>query len=85
MPFFSPKASVLLVLGLLFSATIVSLSRAEKPNVLFIAIDDLNDWIGCLEGHPQVKTPISILSRNEERCSPTPTAKLPSAILPVLL
>ena len=57
MPFFSPKASVLLVLGLLFSATIVSLSRAEKPNVLFIAIDDLNDWIGCLEGHPQVKTP----------------------------
>ena len=28
-----------------------------KPNVLFIAIDDLNDWVGCLEGHPQVKTP----------------------------
>ena len=27
------------------------------PNVLFIAIDDLNDWVGCLEGHPQVKTP----------------------------
>ena len=28
-----------------------------KPNVLFLAIDDLNDWIGCLGGHPQVKTP----------------------------
>jgi len=28
-----------------------------KPNYLFIAIDDLNDWIGCLGGHPQVKTP----------------------------
>ena len=28
-----------------------------KPNVLFLAIDDLNDWIGCLVGHPQVKTP----------------------------
>jgi len=28
-----------------------------KPNVLFIAIDDLNDWVGCLAGHPQVKTP----------------------------
>jgi arylsulfatase A-like enzyme len=25
--------------------------------VLFIAIDDLNDWVGCLGGHPQVKTP----------------------------
>ena len=32
--------------------------RSEsKPNILFIAIDDLNDWVGCLEGHPQVKTP----------------------------
>jgi arylsulfatase A-like enzyme len=28
-----------------------------KPNVLFIAIDDQNDWIGPLGGHPLVKTP----------------------------
>src|SRR5262245_17513220 len=32
-------------------------SGPAKPNYLFIAIDDLNDWIGCLGGHPQVKTP----------------------------
>lgn len=29
----------------------------QRPNVLFIAIDDLNDWIGSMGGHPQVKTP----------------------------
>lgn len=29
----------------------------ERPNVLFIAVDDLNDWVGCLKGHPQAKTP----------------------------
>ncbi len=29
----------------------------KQPNVLFICIDDLNDWVGCLGGHPDVKTP----------------------------
>ncbi|MEM7012722.1 MAG: sulfatase [Verrucomicrobiota bacterium] len=29
----------------------------ERPNVLFIAIDDLNDWVGHLGGHPQGATP----------------------------
>jgi choline-sulfatase len=32
-------------------------SVRNKPNVLFMAIDDLNDWVGCLGGHPDVKTP----------------------------
>ncbi len=32
---------------------------AERPNVLFLAIDDLNDWIGIngAGGHPQAITP----------------------------
>ena len=29
----------------------------SKPNVLFISIDDLNDWEGALNGHPQAITP----------------------------
>lgn len=31
--------------------------QAERPNILFIAVDDLNDWVGVYGGHPQVKTP----------------------------
>jgi arylsulfatase A-like enzyme len=30
---------------------------AEKPNVLFLAVDDMNDWIGCLETTPSAITP----------------------------
>ena len=30
---------------------------ADRPNVLMIAVDDLNDWIGCMQGHPDSRTP----------------------------
>ena len=29
----------------------------EKPNVVMIVLDDLNDFIGVMNGHPQSKTP----------------------------
>ena len=29
----------------------------ENPNILFIIVDDLNDYIGVLNGHKQAKTP----------------------------
>ncbi len=32
-------------------------AAGEKPNILFIAIDDMNDWTGFLGGHPQAITP----------------------------
>lgn len=52
--------SKLLSAGFAF-ATLISTAPTSaapaKPNVLFIAMDDLNDWIGCLGGHPQTITP----------------------------
>jgi arylsulfatase A-like enzyme len=33
------------------------LEEVDQPNILFIAVDDLNDWTGVLNGHPQVRTP----------------------------
>ena len=34
------------------------IEKPTKPlNVLFIAVDDLNDWTGFLGGHSQAKTP----------------------------
>jgi len=32
-------------------------SKALRPNVLFVGVSGLNDWIGCLGGHSQAKTP----------------------------
>ncbi len=32
-------------------------AKPTKPNVLFIAIDDLNDWVSFMGGHPQAVTP----------------------------
>ena len=48
-----------LILGLLLVAFIGQLAVADnpdKPNVLFIAVDDLNDWAGY-RGHSEVITP----------------------------
>jgi arylsulfatase A-like enzyme len=46
-------------LAMAVATGLATTSRAaeKRPNVLFIAVDDLNDWVGCLGGHPQVKTP----------------------------
>ena len=41
----------------LFVGCILAAKPSAKPNLLFIAIDDLNDWTGFLGGHPDVKTP----------------------------
>ena len=44
-------STVLLVIG------VVQTCQAKAPNVLFLAVDDMNDWIGCLETTPRAITP----------------------------
>ena len=56
-------------------------SVRNKPNVLFMAIDDLNDWIGCLGGHPDVKTPNLDRLASRGYSLRTPTARRRPAIL----
>ena len=45
------------LLGVAAGAAGNTAAPARRPNILFIAIDDQNDWIGCMQGHPQVLTP----------------------------
>lgn len=62
--FRAPVAAAVLVAGALAVVVAVPIgvqgAPAEKParlNVLFIAVDDLNDWTTFLGGYPGVKTP----------------------------
>ena len=45
------------LLSLCWARMAPAAATPDRPNVLFIAIDDLNDWVGCLGGHPQARTP----------------------------
>ena len=54
------QVAVVLVLHLLFlppGRAVEPTRTAGFPNVLFIAIDDQNDWIGAFGGHPLARTP----------------------------
>ena len=40
------------------SKTTIPKEQKKQPyNVLFISVDDLNDWTGFAGGHPQTQTP----------------------------
>ena len=45
------------LLLLLIAPCLLSATTTNKPNILFISVDDLNDWISPLGGHPQSITP----------------------------
>jgi len=38
-------------MGLFLTGSAVLAQSNEQPNVLFVALDDLNDWVGALKGH----------------------------------
>ncbi len=74
-----------LLAGMCVALAPMSRTQTARPNVLFIAVDDLNDWLGCMGGHPQAKTPnldrlaqSSILFTNAHcaapACNPSRTA-----------
>jgi len=50
-------SAVLTILLVLCRSAVSGQPSVSRPNVLMIAIDDQNDWIGCLGGHPQAQTP----------------------------
>lgn len=55
---FAKRCFTTMIWALAFAGLQPGLQAAEtKPNVLLIAIDDLNDWVGCLGGHPDTRTP----------------------------
>lgn len=51
--------SVLVLLGwqTAFGQAVAQQPPRQRPNILFISLDDLNDWVGVMGGHPQAKTP----------------------------
>ena len=53
---FTP-ACVIIALSIHFTASGHAAELSGRPNVLMICIDDLNDWVGFLHGHPQAITP----------------------------
>src|SRR5918993_224617 len=65
-----------LLAGMLgYAAT--SAAPAQRPNVLLISVDDMNDWVGCLGGYEGVQTPNidklarrGVLFRNAHAASP---------------
>ena len=52
----------LITIGLVMLALVLKVKAADNeqkshPNVLMICVDDLNDWLGCMGGHPNSITP----------------------------
>lgn len=49
--------SILLIPFSLSAKAVNKTATNKKPNIVFIAIDDMNDWVGYMGGHEQAITP----------------------------
>ncbi len=56
---FLKQMSVLVIVACMANVSVYGATeqKQKKPNILFIAIDDLNDWTDMLEGNAQARTP----------------------------
>ena len=43
--------------------------QANRPNVLFLAVDDMRDWVGCLGGYPGVIHTPNIAHFGDGQCA----------------
>ncbi len=48
---------LLIFAGAAATTTTARTEEKPRPDIVFIIVDDLNDWIGCLNGHPDAKSP----------------------------
>ena len=48
---------VLLVMLIPASGAATGQAAEQNPDIVFIIVDDLNDWLGCLQGHPDARSP----------------------------
>ncbi len=59
------KPLVAILVSWIAGLQLLAAAQSSHPNVLFVVVDDLNDWVGCLHGHPQALTPnLDNLARN---------------------
>ncbi len=48
---------LLVVTGVVGATAAARAEEKSRPDIVFIIVDDLNDWVGCLGGHPDAKSP----------------------------
>lgn len=54
------KPRLLIAILVMLGAGFLAQAEERPPNVLFLAVDDMNDWIGCLAGTPPDTGPRAI-------------------------